>query len=413
MRRETLLSLASVVGIALAACTDRSIVPPSSPVRPPTEARRTEATDDEQFDVPIAGLTKAQLDRFNRGRDVFARVFTDATGLGPSFNSASCAGCHEEPSIGGTGDDLAEDVETHVSVASGQTCNDLAPHGGAVIQHHTTAAFQSQYPGYVSEAIPAEAGTHIGRRTTPMLFGFGLLEAVPAQTIIALADPTDANNDGVRGRPSMVAGALGRFGRKATDPDLLGFNAGAFLMEIGVTSTMASLEQLLAFADYPFDAGIDPVTGPEVSDEDLALATDFVRFLRPVPQGRASAEANDGRQLFNSVGCATCHVPSLRTGASPVAALSNTNIAAFTDLLLHDMGPGLADICRGGASAAEFRTEPLMGLRFRTRYLHDARSATLTDAIVQHGGEATKIVGRFSGLSAKQRDALIAYLNTL
>ena len=412
MRRETLLSLASVVGVTLAACTDRSPTPPSS-LRPPAEARRTESADDEAFDVPISGLTQAQRDRFNQGREVFARIFTDATGLGPSFNSTSCAGCHEEPSVGGTGDDLAEDVETHVSVTAGQTCDDLAPHGGAVIQHHTTATFQSHYPGYVSETIPPEAGTNVGRRSTPMLFGFGLLEAVPASTIIALADANNANADGVRGRPSMVNGTVGRFGRKATDPDLLGFNAGAFLMEMGVTSRMAPLEQVLALATYPFDTSIDPVAGPEVSDEDVALATDFVRFLRPLPQARGTPDANDGRQLFQTVGCATCHVPTLRTGPSPVAALSNANVAAFTDLLLHDMGPGLADICRGGARAAEFRTEPLMGLHFRTHYLHDARSTTLTDAILQHGGEATKIVSRFSGLSAKQQAALIAYLNTL
>jgi hypothetical protein len=145
-------------------------------------------------------------------------------------------------------------------------------------------------------------------------------------------------------------------------------------MEIGVTSNAASAEQMLALAAYPFVVTIDPVAGAEVSDEDLALANDFVRFLRPPPEGK---------------------------------------VAAFTDLLLHDMGPGLADICRGGAGPAEFRTEPLMGLRFRTRYLHDARSSTLTDAITQHGGEATNAVSRFTGLSRQQQDVLIAYLNTL
>jgi CxxC motif-containing protein (DUF1111 family) len=106
-------------------------------------------------------------------------------------------------------------------------------------------------------------------------------------------------------------------------------------------------------------------------------------------------------------------VPSLRTGPSPIKAMSNVSVEAFTDLLLHDMGPGLADICRGGAAAAEFRTEPLMGLRFRTHFLHDARSLTLDDAIRQHGGEATRSRDRFAGLKANQRAAVIAYLNTL
>lgn len=413
MRRDTLL-LSSAIAFTIAACADQSPTPPtalSPSVQTQSEALLSEP--DERLDVPLAGLTMAQLDRFNRGRDVFARIFTDETGLGPSFNSDACASCHEDPSIGGVGDDLDEDVETHVSVALGRACDDLAAHGGPVIQQHTTALFQSVYPGYTSEAVPPEAGSQVGRRTTPMLFGFGLLEAVPASVILALADPFDFNHDGVSGRPSVVGGKIGRFGRKATDPDLLGFNAGAFLMEMGATSNLAPTEQLLASAAYPFDAAIDPVAGPEVSDEDVALATDFIRFLRPPPPGRSTLASNFGRELFRDIGCATCHVPSLPTGFSPVRALSFTRVAAFTDLLLHNMGPGLADICRGDARAAEFRTEPLMGLRFRTTFLHDARSSTLADAILRHGGEASKAVRRFSGLSTPQRNALIAYLNTL
>src|SRR5262245_14943659 len=109
MHRVTPLLLSSAVALTLAACTDRSPTPPLSSAPTPTEARRSEA-EEEQLDVPLAGLTPAELDRFNRGRDVFTRIFTDATGLGPSFNSTSCAVCHEEPSVGGIGDDLEEDV---------------------------------------------------------------------------------------------------------------------------------------------------------------------------------------------------------------------------------------------------------------------------------------------------------------
>jgi CxxC motif-containing protein (DUF1111 family) len=357
-------------------------------------------------------LTAAELDRFNRGRAVFTRQFVDATGLGPSFNSAACANCHEEPSVGGTGDDLDEDIETHVSRVVGTTCDDLASAGGAVIQHHTTALLQAAFPGYVTEKIPA--GSAIAHRSTPMLFGFGLLDAIPASTIQALADPTDANGDGVIGRPSMANGKLLRFGRKATDETLLGFNAGAFQNEMGITSSVAPDEQRLAGVGFPFLPPISPtVAGAELSDADLALATDFVRFLRPPPQARGSVAANDGRQLFSSIGCATCHTPSLQTGPSPVKALNKVTVAAFTDLLLHDMGPGLADICRGNALPSEFRTEPLMGLRFRERFLHHARAETLDDAVLQHGGEATRSRDRFAGLKASQHAALIAYLNTL
>jgi CxxC motif-containing protein (DUF1111 family) len=412
MRREPYLAAAGSIALALSACSlDTS---PSAPRNQVAARASTHAVwADEPLDVPLPGLTPDQLDRFNRGRAVFSRVFTDQSGLGPSFNSSACASCHEEPSTGGFGDDLDEDVETHVSVESNGACLDLAAFGGAVIQHHTTASLQSYYPGYVSEQVPLQAGTHVAHRTTPALFGFGLLDAVPASTILALADPTDANDDGVRGRPSIVNGQVARFGRKATDVTLLGFNAGAFQNEMGITSTIAPAEQALAGVPFPFDATIDPIAGPEISDEDLALATDFVRFLSPPPQLRGGPDANDGRELFTSTGCATCHVPSLRTGPSPIKALSNVNVAAFTDLLLHDMGPGLADICRGGASPSEFRTEPLMGLRFRTHFLHDARSATLEDAIQQHGGEASRARDGFAGLKPGQRAALIAYLNTL
>jgi CxxC motif-containing protein (DUF1111 family) len=412
MRREPLLAAAGLIALTVAGCTDDA--PPSEPrAAIVAHSRHDLSADDQQLDVPLSGLSSDQLDRFNRGRAVFSRVFTAASGLGPSFNSNACASCHEEPSTGGFGDDLDEDVETHVSVESNGACLDLAPFGGPVIQHHTTTMLQASYPALLSEAMPPEAGTHVAHRTTPALFGFGLLEAIPASTILALADPNDANGDGVRGRASIVNNQVARFGRKATDVTLLGFNAGAFQNEMGVTSNTAAAEQLLVGVPFPFAQTIDPIAGPEISDEDLALATDFVRFLRPPAQLPEGPAANDGRELFASIGCATCHVPNLRTGTSPIKALSNVNVQAFTDLLLHDMGPGLADICRGGASASEFRTEPLMGLRFRTHFLHDARSTTLDDAIRQHGGESARARDRFAGLKSNQRDALIAYLKTL
>ena len=364
--------------------------------------------------MPLPGLTPAQLDRFDRGRAVFSRVFADEDGLGPSFNSSACANCHEDPAIGGFGDDLDEDVETHVSVESSGSCLDLAAFGGAVIQHHTTSMLQSYYPGYLSEAIPPQAGAHVAHRTTPALFGFGLLEAIPPSTILALADPTDANGDGVRGRPSIVNGQVARFGRKATDASLLGFNAGAFQNEMGVTSTACGRanNSLPACRSRSTRRSIQSPARKSAMRTSPSRRTSCASSVRR-RSSTATRSANDGRELFASIGCATCHVASLRTGPSPISALSNVNVAAFTDLLLHDMGPGLADICRGGASPSEFRTEPLMGLRFREHFLHDARSTTLEDAIQQHGGEASRARDRFVGLKPNQRAALIAYLNTL
>src|SRR4029078_5258236 len=152
---------------------------------------------------------------------------------------------------------------------------------------HTTQLLQTAYPGYITEPMPSEPETVVAHRTTPALFGFALLEAIPASTIQALADPTDANRDGVRGRPSLANGKLLRFGRKATDETLLGFNAGAFQNEMGITSSVAFNEQLLVGVYFPFSKAISPTTmGSELSNQDLALATDFVRFLRPPPQAK-------------------------------------------------------------------------------------------------------------------------------
>jgi CxxC motif-containing protein (DUF1111 family) len=128
---------------------------------------------------------------------------------------------------------------------------------------------------------------------------------------------------------------------------------------------------------------------------------------------KLTGDRRDGVELFAKVGCTACHVPSLQTGRSPIKALDRKPVNAFTDLLLHDMGPALADICRGDALPSEFRTEPLMGLRFREHFLHDARAESIEDAILLHGGEAMGSRNKFDGLKANQKAALLAYLNTL
>ena len=138
----------------------------------------------------------------------------------------------------------------------------------------------------------------------------------------------------------------------------------------------------------------------------------FVRLLAP-PEQKLTREARQGREVFERTGCARCHVPALRTGDSPVPALRHREVAAYTDLLLHDMGPELADICLGLATPSEFRTEPLMGVRLRSKFLHDGRATTLEQAIDLHAGEGAAARDRFRGLAAGERAALIAFLKTL
>jgi Di-haem oxidoreductase, putative peroxidase len=281
MARPLLVGAAFSVGMLLTACTDRPTpdTPLGPTVRPPQVA--ADVGEDVDLTQPLSGLSASELNRFNVGRAVFSRVFDASTGLGPLFNSSSCAGCHEDPSVGGFGDDLTEDVETHVSTVSGTgSCDDLSAHGGFVIQQHTTGLLQDYHPGHTTEPVPAEALGITGRRTTPALFGFGLLEAVPASTLLALADPNDANGDGISGRVQMDGGQPARFGRKATDAGLLGFNAGAFMMEMGITNQFHSDEQPLVGVGFPYDQTIDPVSVLELSNADLALATELSDFCR-------------------------------------------------------------------------------------------------------------------------------------
>ncbi|OLD57622.1 MAG: hypothetical protein AUI64_00195 [Acidobacteria bacterium 13_1_40CM_2_64_6] len=218
--------------------------------------------------------------------------------------------------------------------------------------------------------------------------------------------------DGISGRPNRTAdGRLGRFGRKAQIATLREFNAGAFLNEMGITSPTQPTEQLIR--GQPFSTGIDPTPDPELSQEAVDTTTAFVQLLAPPdPLPRSRVEVR-GRTTFLRIGCASCHVPVLVTGPNRVRALSHRVFQPYTDLLLHDMGADLADICLGRAKPAEFRTEPLMGLRFKTAFLHDGRATSIDQAIQAHGGEATAARERFLRLSAGQHDALVRFLSGL
>jgi CxxC motif-containing protein (DUF1111 family) len=350
--------------------------------------------------APLSGLSGAERRQFVRGSAIFNQLFTPATGLGPLFNESGCADCHSDPTPGGSG----SEVEVHGSRYYGNgTCDLLEDQGGFVFQEFATPALTAA-TGLTSEPIPSIAA--IGRRTTPQVFGRGLLDAVPDAELLALAASEARTDPRAAGRAAVLPdGRVGKFGRKANAATLLDFNTDAFFFEMGITSPARPVEGLVGA--LPMPPGVDPAPDPEISASDLAAANDFVSFLA-APTG--STEEN---VTFQSIGCATCHVPQLTTGPSPVPALSNRRVRAFSDLLLHDMGSGLADICLGVAKPSEFRTEPLMGLRLRTRYLHDGRASSLDEAIEAHGGQASAARRRYEGLTSAQRLALLQYLRTL
>jgi CxxC motif-containing protein (DUF1111 family) len=362
----------------------------------------------------IAGISPEERALFERGRQEFERIFAPETGLGPTFNAEGCAKCHESPVSGGSGDE----IETHVAMLSpdGMVCDPLVEFGGPVIQQHVTPALKTAL-GIDSEPIPA--GASVARRTSPDLFGFGLLDAVPDSEILALADPDDRDGDGISGRPNRgVDGRLGRFGRKAFVSSLDDFNAGALTIEMGITSPAIPTEESIGGAAIP--PGVDPVPEPEVGSEVLDAVDAFVRFLAPPVPLRLTESGKRGRDLFSREGCAACHYPTLKTGDNPSPALRYRTVSAYTDLLLHDMGPDLADICLGQASPSEFRTEPLMGLRLsekpeegEPKFLHDGRARSIEEAILLHAGEATRSRERFQALSEKDRAALLEFLRSL
>jgi CxxC motif-containing protein (DUF1111 family) len=375
---------------------------------------------------PLPGLTAEELSRFEKGRVIFERKFTPETGLGPLFNADACAECHEDPVAGGTGDEVEVHVGSFGSVLlagargegadmrggaadAGAVCNSLIEEGGPVIQQEATPALQAAL-GIEREPLPT-SGTQADR-STPDVFGFGLLDAVPDRAILARADPNDRNRDGISGRPNrFVDGRLGRFGRKAFVPTLREFNQGALVIEQGITNSGAPQEE--SIGGKPIPAGVDPAPDPELSAEETSLLDDFVRFLAPPAQLPLDREGEHGRVIFGTVGCASCHVPSLMTGDHPIAALRYRHVEAYSDLLLHDMGEERADICFGLATPSEFRTEPLMGLRFMTAFLHDGQAKTIEQAIDMHGGEATAARKRFQRLKPPERAAVLRFLSSL
>ena len=370
----------------------------------------TAACRPPQLGDPLRGLSKAERAQFDSGLVVFATTFTPAVGLGPLFNASGCGECHEDPVVGANGDE----VERHAAVfhpeRAGAMCDELADKGGPVFQDSVTPALHTAL-GIDHEPLPPMVTTVAGR-STPDVFGFGLLDAVPDSEILKYADPDDRNGDGISGRPNrFFDGRLGRFGRKALVPTLRDFNDGAFQVEIGITNPSVPVEGTVTGDSLP--AGTDPAPDPELGERGLVLTDAFLRLLAPPAPLKQSGEARRGSDIFARVGCTSCHVPTLRTGDNPIRALSHKEVAAYTDLLLHDMGPDLADICLGLATPSEFRTEPLMGLRHAAQFLHDGRAKTPEQAVDLHGGEGARSRDLFKALPAADRAALLAFLKTL
>ncbi len=394
------LRLLFLVGL-LVACRDSLLTSP-----PP---------EGETLDAPL-DVSPGLLASFARGDEQFERVFTISDGLGPLFNQPSCETCHPGDGRGSLASSL-----TRFSIGG-----DLVPELGGPQQQNRAI------PGVEPETIPAGAET--SDRTAPAVFGMGLIEGVPEAVLTALEDPDDLDGDGISGRinyvepadfvPSGTVGAgpgqaIGRFGRKANISSLLEQVANAYQQDMGITTDFRPEEPIHPGAGVGTIA--DGVPDPEVPSFEVGDVVAYVRLLAPPATGPSTPESAAGGTLFMQIGCAACHVPTLTTGPNATPALDRQEAHLYSDLLLHDMGPGLADgRADGTANGFEWRTAPLWGLRLapdalggEAIYLHDGRATSVDEAIRLHGGEADAARDGYVGLSEADRENVLAYLNSL
>jgi CxxC motif-containing protein (DUF1111 family) len=395
------------------------------------------------FDHPAANLGSDERMTFQAGRGPFDFQWGIPV-LGPLLNNDSCLGCHpgngRGPSKIGNGA-LRSQALIRVSLIDGAGTPDEpggdvpVPELGLQLQDHATDGVPEVIVAQTwvehaeaygdGEAVMLREpridprrpdGSALGPdvrmsyRQAPGLAGLGLLEAVPDAELLALADPDDADGDGISGRVNMVwdrarqATVVGRFGLKATVATLREQTGAAFVNDIGLTNKV-----------FPADDGMR-----EVTDAQLDQVVFFVSTIGVPAAAPLNDAARQGKTLFTELGCASCHTPTLTTGDHAIPALANQTIHPYTDLLLHDVGDLLTDARRDFlAEGVEWRTPPLWGLGVvqlvepDATFLHDGRARTLEEAILWHGGEAMPAREAFRIARKQQRDALIGFLQTL
>lgn len=430
-----------------------------SPLEQPIAGRATvDARADLPFATLIADLPLESFQAASRGREFFVADWEPGQtgrelldGLGPLFHVASCQGCHPatgRPPTFLAGGEVGPGILFRLGSSEGapdpvyggqlqpRALSGIAPE--ASIRWYARGSDEGVGEGAPSVALGSalvvyfealgygdfDASTRFGPRLSPHLTGMGLLDDIPLETLEGLEDPDDLDGDGISGRIHWLEGeggarVVGRYGWKSNIPTLRAQVAGAFVGDMGLTSPLRPEDDCMppqAACVMAPDGGVF-----EVSDSGLDAVVDYLRLLG-VPARRVVDPELErrGYHRFVQIGCASCHIPTLRTlDFDPESPLSGQTIHPFTDLLLHDMGEGLADgLPDGDASGSEWRTPPLWGLGRvvddpRARLLHDGRASSIEEAILMHGGEAAGVVERYAALSGSEREALLAFLHTL
>ncbi|MEJ1239841.1 di-heme oxidoredictase family protein [Chryseolinea sp. T2] len=409
------------------------------------------------FSTAFPSMTEAHEAVHEAGDVAFEQTFVTVPspvnpGLGPIFNNVSCTSCHINDGRGKppVGAEQITSLLIRVSIAGEDSHGgpNPAPGFGVQLQQRSVygktaeaqvkityveksytfgdgESYSLRFPTYELQnpytSLPP--GLMVSPRIAPPVFGLGLLQAVAESDIVALADADDKNDDGISGKPNYVWNVLegkrtlGRFGWKANNPTILQQSAGAYNEDMGITNFV--FERETSWDQPQYDGLSDEY---EVSDSLLHSVEFYIRTLA-VPARRAADNVAvlAGKQIFADAKCGACHVPRLRT-ATDVAfrEVSNQVIYPYTDLLLHDMGPDLADNRPDfDANGQEWRTSPLWGIGLtrivngHQNFLHDGRARTLIEAIMWHGGEAAHSKDYVRSLSRSDRDALVKFIESL
>ena len=323
----------------------------------------------------LSGLNDEEAAAFRVGRDIFRRTWQPHTEF---YNARSCFQCHRDPTIGGTSSspfDFAFFTRDPKEPTGWKPFPWLIWKGRPSGQRLPFGDFETRRPGH--------------------LFGLGLLEAIPVQDILAAADPTDANKDGISGRLLELDGGYGRFGWRGSAPTIDAFVKGAFETEMGLRLD-------------------DGLADNRLSAEMIALTSNSVRFLA-APKPTPSQSSGPGKSLFAKLDCTSCHTPEWTTGDSPYEALRRKKIAPYTDMLMHDLGRGKPTHDSGKQlSVREFRTPALWGIGLSGGpFFHDGSTATLEEAIDRHEGEALGSRDKWRKLNSNDKNALLKFLKSL
>jgi CxxC motif-containing protein (DUF1111 family) len=463
MKRLQLVVTIVVIGVVAADIAQGGGAPPPPP---PSSTARDPGVRSGAAGAggSLTGLTADQSAFFDAGLDAFLEVDGVADGLGPRFNLDSCAGCHAQPAVGGSSPAVNPQVAVATAFGAGNDVPsfikpngpvrearfkrkpDGSPDGGV----HALFVISGRTDGAAGCGIAQEdfetqvSNKNVSFRIPTPTFGAGLIEQIPDSGILAnrRANSSQKSALGIQGRVPFTVplgapnrngndGTIARFGWKAQNKSLLLFSGEAYNVEQGISNELFPSERdetaSCQFKPTPNDTTRTDAATPVDVLSDVQKFAMFMRFLAPpqpspdTPGG--SSSSGRGRSLFSSIGCALCHTPTLQTGLSTVAALGNRPVNLYSDLLLHNMGPALADdVSQGLAGGDEFRTAPLWGLGQRIFFLHDGRTSDLVQAIRAHrssgnqtypASEASGVINNYNALSDAQQQDLLNFLRSL